>query len=110
MKHTPDELALLAENANLSGPKPAANPVQVYLVLVFVRYWLSASDPVAVRFWPVRIVARSHDSAQIGAMNWAEGQKDVSIAPGAIATAVSASTIQTLAEIDCIAESVRKAR
>ena len=101
----PDELALPAENANLSGPKPA-----VYLVLVFVRYWLSASDPVAVRYWPVRIVARSHDSAQNGAMNWAERQKDIIMPPGAIATAISASTLQILTEIDCITESVRKDR
>lgn len=81
--------------------------VKVWLVMVTVRYTKGGFDS-AFRFWPVRIVARNADSAQIGAMNWAEMQHPEGIPEDAGRFAYEATTtIALLGGIDCIAESLK---
>jgi len=109
LKQEPFKESCLQAEMSLEGV--TAKATQVYLVLVFVRYHASDypnSLQSTVRFWTVRIVAQSHESAQIGAMNWAQMQKDIGIPDRCKAQAVSASTIQVLTDIDCIAASVKE--
>lgn len=81
--------------------------VKVWLVMVSVRYTKEGYDS-AVRFWPVRIVARDAGSAQIGAMNWAQMQRPEGIPEDAGRFAYETSTtISLLGGIDCIAESLK---
>jgi hypothetical protein len=74
----------------------------VYLVIVAVRYTFPGTSDVALRYWPVRIVAIDQESAEKAAMGWAELPKR-DFREDAIPQAVRATTVEVLSEIDCIA-------
>jgi hypothetical protein len=76
---------------------------RLFLVLVNVHY--TKGQASTNRQWPVRIVAMTSEAAQLGAMNWAERQE----APGIVDAsqfANSATTIDVIATVDCIGETL----
>lgn len=82
--------------------------VRLYLIMVSVRYTHPDYPESARRLWPVRIVATTPESANLGAMNWAVLQKPDGLKTGGAAFAESASMIDVIGSVDCIGESVAR--
>ena len=79
----------------------------VFLVLVNVRYSLGTDNRLpAHRQWAVKIVAFDSWSAQMGAMRWAEQQIPDGIPENANRFANCAETIDKIAGVDCIGDSI----
>jgi len=96
----------MSSSTNLFLKSSKEAPAGLYLVLVNVRYTLGEKSEV--RTWTVRIVAINSNTAELGAMAWAELQQTEGIPAEAARFAFEAATIDQIGAVDCIGESCRR--